>query len=187
MAESSNKSDVLTMMESEVENFAIFIQRKAVDLISPGGPEIAPCDRALLVQSLEILHCSCDELRKGLNLMRAYDRENVEDIYACIRSLMAAVFIIGQSGVLTNEALKNMRTWQLALGRFKKQQKKQSRPEEIALVAAIKAVQGNAPVPKPSSRANQILPKINKRLKDGGYAEVSVDRVRRRLEKFPRS
>jgi hypothetical protein len=63
-------------------------------------------------------------------------------------------------------------------------------PEEIALRAAIKAERGKGPVARPTKEATAILLDVNKRLRAGGFDEVKLDKVRRRLEDrkiFPRS
>ncbi len=59
--------------------------------------------------------------------------------------------------------------------------------KELALNAAIQKARGDGPVALPSKEATAILTQVNADLGASGFAPVLLDKVRRRLEKFPRS
>jgi len=96
---------------------------------------------------------------------------------------MEAVFDIGACAMTTSSAERFGKEAQAQLARETRARK----PEEIALREVIDAVRGKGPCPKPSKEAGYILVVVNERLRAKGLVDVSVDVIRRRLEKFPRS
>ena len=66
-------------------------------------------------------------------------------------------------------------------------EKKPIKPENVALAEAIVATRGSGPVPHPTKEATAIHSQVNRIMVRKKLPRVHVDKIRRRLEKFPRS
>jgi hypothetical protein len=66
-------------------------------------------------------------------------------------------------------------------------QERATTPEEIALLKAIFVCQGDRLIDKTSKTASSMHADVNKLLTGGGFPEVNVDVIRRRLDKIRRA
>lgn len=146
----------------------------------PGGP-IAEADVAML----NIMRAGMMDELQQLERLFALTLNSVasEAASQLISKLMLRAHCIGVAAVHSPEA----KQWRGAVQAMEARDSRERKPERIALRDAIEAEHVVGPVNRPSKEAAAILDGVNRRLQHAGFEPVKVDRVRRELEKFPRS
>ena len=181
--------------ETAARAFINTMEEMAKLALSPAAAKVLTAeDREKIEYGQRHLRWAFDELSKWFfDPRRDLKPADQEHGYRVLHQLMCAVFLIGERTTVT-ESAKNVfrpaieseaRVTQASLAR----QRRASSPKEKALRAAIEAERGAGPVAHPTKEAVRIHDGVNRRLglHDQRLGEVSVDVIRRRLEKFPRS
>jgi hypothetical protein len=121
----------------------------------------------------------------GLIKLLPLSPEQFDGAFVQLGLLISNAFTIGVSSMFGDESKKYIA--ELRAAKMRDAKAKTREIEETALGEAIEAERGNGSVAQPTKEANAILSAVNERMKVAGLESVSVDKIRRRLEKLPRS
>jgi hypothetical protein len=160
-----------------------FVEENRSTIIEFPESEDHESDKKVIAQASSAFRRDFNAFVNSIEPIRAENPRHLHHVYEAVHHLIVDVFFIGASRSLTKDTKLHFGKLQAGYAR----RKRKTSPEEMALAAAIEAERGTGPVSKPTKEAGAILSAVNQRLQENGFPIVKVDKVRRRLDKFPRS